>query len=476
MLISHRIFDFNCLVHWCCLGDGRPKALYAETRLVRESIHEMQGLPCFRLTARYRNCTMTISSRSRRIDGAEDERCPQASLSEPDSRLAAGHTAEIHKDLSDGQMHMGFTGSPGYRYSIGGENMAKKNFKNIVHITMNTKETVVLPIDSVKLDWMKFDIERMVGQAMTSGMVSVVDDEDACIKAKCDLNLENGTYMATLFLKGYPQMPLMVTAGTLTAEVMKKLWSLMKSHWRLGWGYEAPYMKSPRAPYICDVFFNDMFFLGPYIMTWMRDFAKCFGIYMLKMLSQYKEMQKMVSSEAVREGTIMRCSTEHEKSGSMEKQDHVAFNVDHDGIVMKISFNNLTQTEIKEFATGKDLNIGLTDLEGISMFAVKAGNLNWIAVPYIPCLSECVKKFNVWNKDSSIRLKLVLDEGETGKAKWVRSIRLTKKWHEDLNTALVKQEDRVMDRNEYDRAVERIYSNYSIQHVVERLESVKSEE
>lgn len=58
----------------------------------------------------------------------------------------------------------------------------------------------------------------------------------------------------------------------------------------------------------------------------------------------------------------------------------------------------------------------------------------------------------------------------------MRSIRLTKKWHEDLNTALVKQEDRVMDRNEYDRAVERIYSNYSIQHVVERLESVKSEE
>ena len=76
--------------------------------------------------------------------------------------------------------------------------MAKKNFKNIVHITMNTKETVILPIDSVKLDWMKFDIERMVGQAMTSGMVSVVDDEDACIKAKCDLNLENGTYMDIL--------------------------------------------------------------------------------------------------------------------------------------------------------------------------------------------------------------------------------------------------------------------------------------
>jgi len=89
----------------------KEKSLHAES-IVRKEDMEIHGLPCFRPENSFRDCTMTTSSRPRRIDGAENERCPQASLSEPDIRPAAGHTAEIHKCLSAGQMPKGFTGIP----------------------------------------------------------------------------------------------------------------------------------------------------------------------------------------------------------------------------------------------------------------------------------------------------------------------------------------------------------------------------
>lgn len=48
-------------------------------------------------------------------------------------------------------------------------------------------------------------------------------------------------------------------------------------------------------------------------------------------------------------------------------------------------------------------------------------------------------------------------------------------WYENLISTLKKQEGKITDRNEYDMALERIYSNYSIQHVVEMIESEESE-
>ena len=124
----------------------------------------------------------------------------------------------------------------------------------------------------------------------------------------------------------------------------------MEKFHEASWDEAAPAVKYPTGPFICDCVFSSII-LAPRL--WDGDFTKCFGIYMLNMLSQYEAMQKMEeSSETVRDSMILGCETKPVRDGLRENQEYVIFDTDRDGIVMKIFLNNLTQTEVKEFATG----------------------------------------------------------------------------------------------------------------------------
>ena len=172
---------------------------------------------------------------------------------------------------------------------------------------------------------------------------------------------------------------------------------------------------------------------------------------------------------------ILCCEEEPNRVGLMESKDYAIFDTDCDGIMMKIFFDNLTQTEVKAFATAKLIGTSVVNLDAVSLLAVKIGNLNWFAVPISPRLTECLKKFGGSGIDNNIRLKLVLSDARTGKTEWALGVTYTGEWYENLFSTLKKQEGKITDRNEYDMALERIYSNYSIQHVVEMIESEESE-
>ncbi|MCX4352765.1 MAG: hypothetical protein OSJ60_14160 [Lachnospiraceae bacterium] len=353
--------------------------------------------------------------------------------------------------------------------------MMKSDLRNIAHITVNSRNKTIYPDNSVIPGEMKPYIEKMVEQAMTSGVVSVMDTEDGSVEAQCVIDWENGVYMARLYIKGFPEMILAETAGALTMTAGKKILNKMKVFFKASWGINARPIKCSHEVFICDVLFPSVMFT-PWFTQRSGNFTKCFGIRMLEMLSWYKAIKETeISSETVRDGMILCCEEEPNRVGLMESKDYAIFDTDCDGIMMKIFFDNLTQTEVKAFATAKLIGTSVVNLDAVSLLAVKIGNLNWFAVPISPRLTECLKKFGGSGIDNNIRLKLVLSDARTGKTEWALGVTYTGEWYENLISTLKKQEGKITDRNEYDMALERIYSNYSIQHVVEMIESEESE-
>ncbi len=98
----------------------------------------------------------------------------------------------------------------------------KSDLRNIAHITVNSRNKTIYPDNSVIPGEMKPYIEKMVEQAMTSGVVSVMDTEDGSVEAQCVIDWENGVYMARLYIKGFPEMILAETAGALTMTAGEK--------------------------------------------------------------------------------------------------------------------------------------------------------------------------------------------------------------------------------------------------------------
>ncbi|MDE7430429.1 MAG: hypothetical protein K2N34_00690 [Lachnospiraceae bacterium] len=170
--------------------------------------------------------------------------------------------------------------------------MKKDVVKNIAHITVNSKDVVVYPDDSVIFDEMKPVMRDMVEQAKETGIVSVMDSIFGSIKVHCVLDLVKGAYMASLYYEEAPEMLLLETAGALNAEAGKEIWEYMRGLYKVSWEKNAPDIKCPKEPFICDLLFPNIL-LTPWITRWTGDFTKCFGISILNMMLQYKKIMEM---------------------------------------------------------------------------------------------------------------------------------------------------------------------------------------
>ena len=167
----------------------------------------------------------------------------------------------------------------------------KSDLRNIAHITVNSRNKTIYPDNSVIPGEMKPYIEKMVEQAMTSGVVSVMDTEDGSVEAQCVIDWENGVYMARLYIKGFPEMILAETAGALTMTAGKKILNKMKVFFKASWGINARPIKCSHEVFICDVLFPSVMFT-PWFTQRSGNFTKCFGIRMLEMLSWYKAIKE----------------------------------------------------------------------------------------------------------------------------------------------------------------------------------------
>lgn len=159
--------------------------------------------------------------------------------------------------------------------------MKKEKIKNVSYINLNFGNVMKCRDDSVIPDKMKPVMEKMVKQAKTSGKIYIMNG----IEAKCVIEEENHVYEATLYYSGCSMMPLLQTAGALDEKAGRELWRNVRGLYPVFWNGEAPDIKCPKAPYICDLLFP-FIRLTPEILIWTGDFTRNFGISVLEMMLQ----------------------------------------------------------------------------------------------------------------------------------------------------------------------------------------------
>lgn len=172
--------------------------------------------------------------------------------------------------------------------------MEKKKLQNITHLTLNTGDIVIYEDDSVIMDSTKPYMRKLTKQLRKLGKAPVPGDFNPDMALKC-LSLTKCGYIAALHIKTMSQVPLIITAGSLTAEdgrsAWEVVWDLHKTIWedspqamKLLCRPDVRNIKCPQAPFICDLLCPAIL-LRPHITKWTGDFTKCLGITMLQMLS-----------------------------------------------------------------------------------------------------------------------------------------------------------------------------------------------
>ena len=164
--------------------------------------------------------------------------------------------------------------------------------KNISHITINTGNIAKYADDSVIMDEIIGEIQKMVDCAKKIGGTYVLDGTVA--KVAEDVNL--GVYMATLYTDSNKETPILETAGALTEAGAEWLWDKMLNLHQIIYGNKGRVKKCPTAPFICDLIYPTAVF-ALNTLDWTGDFAKCFGIEMLKAMENERKQADDVLSK-----------------------------------------------------------------------------------------------------------------------------------------------------------------------------------
>lgn len=151
--------------------------------------------------------------------------------------------------------------------------------KNINHVTFNTGKNVQYKDDSVMTKEVQGLFQEMAVQAIIKREIEIADG----IKLKCEINPEEKTYIATIFLD---DIPLVKTAGAFNQDGAEHLWPIMENSFEEIFGMKTPAV-CPKTPFICDIVYCPVIFKN--VTAWCREVTKCFGIEMLKMLLCCKE-------------------------------------------------------------------------------------------------------------------------------------------------------------------------------------------
>ena len=149
--------------------------------------------------------------------------------------------------------------------------------KNISHITLNTGHIAVYEDDSIMENDTRSEIQRMVKDAKEVGRTEVLDGVIASVAEDEEL----GVYMATLYIGGNKEIPIVETTGAFTEEGAKWLWENMNEVYHIAYEDRAKATECPKVPFICDLVYPTSI-LVPYTLDWTGSFAKFFGLEMLK--------------------------------------------------------------------------------------------------------------------------------------------------------------------------------------------------
>lgn len=160
--------------------------------------------------------------------------------------------------------------------------------ENINHITFNTRNVAQYKDDSEIPEDVRPIIHEIAANAIKKGKIEIFGG----VKLDCIVCANAKAYLATLYVdkpmnSPAPVASLLETAGAVDEFGSKMLWPEMellykKTHLGIKTALD---VKCPQTPYICDVLFPAFRFRID-VSMWSGFFTKCFGIEMLKMLSE----------------------------------------------------------------------------------------------------------------------------------------------------------------------------------------------
>ena len=143
------------------------------------------------------------------------------------------------------------------------------------------------------------------------------------------------------------------------------------------------------------------------------------------------------------------------------------FNFDQGGGFLRIVFDSPLESEIKEITQGK-IKLGLLEEAGIIFFFIKFGELPWMDAPYNFEFSQPFELEELTDPKTGYALQIVLIDGMTGIVQALKLIKLPHEMSKHFNEMVEKQ--RATPVNDYDNVLNRIYSRYDTDTLVEEVE------
>ena len=155
------------------------------------------------------------------------------------------------------------------------------------------------------------------------------------------------------------------------------------------------------------------------------------------------------------------------KEGLKRIPEDIVFNFDQYDGFLRMIFDSPLDSEIKEINEGR-IKIGLLEEAGIIFFFIKFGKLPWMDAPYNVEFSQPFELKELTDPETGYTLQIVLIDGITGIVQALKLIEFPYEMSKLFKKLVEKQKK--MPIKDYDKVLDRIYSKYETEALVEEAE------
>lgn len=153
------------------------------------------------------------------------------------------------------------------------------------------------------------------------------------------------------------------------------------------------------------------------------------------------------------------------KQGTTKYPEGTKFDIQRDGAVLFIFFNEPTVQEIEFIKNGK-AKLGIWEKDNIIFFLSKFGDLSWMDAPYTVHLSPIHLELEYPQEGLGYALHIILVDAKTGIIKAMRLIGLSTRLSTTLYKYIKKQTESTFNQSYYDIILSRTYQNYTTNDMV----------
>lgn len=150
--------------------------------------------------------------------------------------------------------------------------------------------------------------------------------------------------------------------------------------------------------------------------------------------------------------------------GRTRYPETVKFDFTQGGPILLLFYASPTESEIQSCRSG-NLKFGFVELNGIIFILYKFDGMPWSDAPYSVHLSAPFELAEI-EGGMGFGLQIYLVDADTGILKVIRYVGLGHDFSERFKEAILKQKEQPFNQADYDRTIQRVYSQYSTKDLV----------